>query len=103
MCRVDAVGGLIVRAAEACFLLRTLGEHHMPRLASRLDEPMRGRLLPLTLRDWVCSREGDAVAAQLISVLVTEHLTATGGASFQAEECPSHRQSHGRCCDEKQG
>ena len=66
------------RGAEACFLLRILSEHHMPRLTSRLDDATRGRLQPLRLRDWVCSSEGEAVAAQLISVLVTEHLTATG-------------------------
>ena len=50
----------------------------MPRLTSRLDDTVRARLQPLKLRDLVCSSEGEAVAAQLISVLVTEHLTATG-------------------------
>lgn len=74
------VRGLVARGAEACFLLRTLSEHHMPRLVSRLDEPIRARLQPLKLRDWVCSHEGESVAAQLISVLVTEHLSASGAA-----------------------
>ena len=59
-------------------MLGMLSRHHMPRLTSRLDDNTRARLEPLKLRDLVCSSEGEAVAAQLISVLVTEHLTATG-------------------------
>lgn len=68
----------MTRVAEGCFLLGMLSKHHMPRLTSRLDDTVRSRLQPLKLRDLVCSSEGEGVAAQLISVLVTEHLTATG-------------------------
>ena len=78
VCRVAWVRALVTRAAEGCFLLGILSRHHMPRLTSRLDDTVRARLQPLKLRDLVCSPEGEAVAAQLISVLVTEHLTATG-------------------------
>lgn len=77
-CRVGYVRSLVARSAEACFLLRTLSEHHMPRLVSRLDDAGQARLQPLKLRDWVCSQQGEAVAAQLISGLVTEHLNSTG-------------------------
>ncbi|KAK9806121.1 hypothetical protein WJX72_002210 [[Myrmecia] bisecta] len=93
--RISAVRGLVARAAEACYLLHILSEHHMGRLAARMDDSWRARLRPLKLRDWVCSSEGEAVAAQLISVLVTEHLSSTGGvaedlaASLQAG-CPSY-------------
>jgi nuclear pore complex protein Nup155 len=72
------VRGLVTRAAESCFLLSILTRHHMPRLTARLDDTTRARLQNLKLRDLVCSPEGEAVAAQLISVLVTEHLTASG-------------------------
>lgn len=39
------------------------------------------RLAPLKLRDWATSSEGEAAATQLISVLVTEHLSAPGRVS----------------------
>ena len=72
MHRVDAVRGFAARTAEGCFLLRTLAAHHLARLAARCDEPTRTRLLGLKLRDWASGADGAAVAAQLISVLVTE-------------------------------
>jgi hypothetical protein len=33
---------------------------------------------PLRLRDWVTSGAGESAAAGLISVLISEHLSATG-------------------------
>lgn len=92
-CRVAWVRALVTRAAEACFLLSTLSKHHMPRLTSRLDDTARARLQPLKLRDLVCTSEGEGVAAQLISVLVTEHLTATGEYYLQKPLPFSHPKS----------
>lgn len=78
---------LVARAAEGCFLLRALGDHNLGRLAARCDEGTQ-RILrdALKLRDWVCAANGEAAAAALISVLITEHLSATGGrpCSFRA-------------------
>lgn len=79
---MEAVRGFAARTAEGCFLLRTLAEHHLGRLAARCDEPTRGRLAGLKLRDWACGADGAAVAAQLISVLVTEHVAGSGAPSF---------------------
>lgn len=67
------------RAAEACFLLRVLSESNLPRLASRCSDGTRGRLTSLKFRDLVTSAEGEAVAAQLISTLVGQHMTSGGG------------------------
>jgi len=77
---VDAVRGFAARTAEGCFLLRTLAAHHLGRLAARCDEQTRGRLAGLKLRDWACGADGAGVAAQLISVLITEHMAGSSGA-----------------------
>jgi nuclear pore complex protein Nup155 len=79
--RGEGVRSLVGRAADACFLLRALAEHNLGRLAARLDDPGRAALRALRFRDWVASADGEAVATQLISVLVSEHLAAGGGAS----------------------
>ncbi|KAL4425159.1 hypothetical protein ABPG77_008264 [Micractinium sp. CCAP 211/92] len=77
--RTEAVHALVARAAEACFLLRVLCEHNIGRLALRMEEGLRAQLRVLRFREWVSSEDGEAVATQLISVLVAEHLSATGG------------------------
>lgn len=82
-CRVGAVRALVARAAEGCFLLRTLGDHNLGRLAARCDDSTQRSLRDgLKLRDWVTAANGEAVAASLISVLITKHLSATGAAPF---------------------
>ena len=68
---------MVARYAEACFLLRTLGEHNVGRLAARLDEPTRERVRRLTLRQLACDPDGDALASQLISALISEHLASS--------------------------
>ncbi|PRW05942.1 nuclear pore complex Nup155 isoform B [Chlorella sorokiniana] len=77
--RTEAVRALVARAAQACFLLRVLAEHNLGRMAARLDEPARAQLRGLRFREWVASEDGEALATQLISVLVAEHLSASGG------------------------
>lgn len=77
--RDSGVLALARRAAEACFLLRVLSESNLPRLASRCSEGTRSRLLGLKFRDLVTGAEGEAVAAQLISTLVGQHMTSGGG------------------------
>lgn len=76
---------MVARAAEGCFLLRSLADHNLGRLAARCDETTQRALREsVKLRDWVCSANGEAVAASLISVLITEHLSATGGCPTNA-------------------
>lgn len=80
VCRVGAVRALVARAAEGCFLLQKLGDHNLGRLAARCDDATQRSLRDaLKLRDWVTGAHGEAAAAALISVLITEHLSATGG------------------------
>ncbi|CAL8471349.1 g10891 [Coccomyxa elongata] len=93
--RVGAVRALVARAAEGCFLLRALGDHNLGRLAARCDDAGQRALRDgLKLREWVCAPPGEAAAASLISVLITEHLSATGGvaedlSAVLAGGCPS--------------
>ena len=69
----------MTRAAEGTFLIRLLAEHNLGRLALRSDEGVRRALREqLRLREWVCSQAGEATASGLISLLISEHLTATG-------------------------
>ena len=83
MCRVARIRGLALRAAEGAYLLRSIAEHNLGRAAARLDDAARARLPGLRLRDWVTSSAGEAAAAQLISVLVTQHLAAAGAPGLQ--------------------
>lgn len=77
-CRVTQIRAISARAGQAVFLLRKLVEGNLGRLALRLDDAWRARLLALQLRSFICTPDGDAVAAQLISLLVTKHLSASG-------------------------
>lgn len=93
--RTEGVKALVSRAADACFLLRALVEHNLSRLSARLEDSARASLRPLRFRDWVAGDDGEAVAAQLIAVLVSEHLSAAGGlaedlAVALQQGCPSY-------------
>ncbi len=78
--RVSGLRALVTRAAEGTFLIKLLFEHNLGRLAARSDESIRRALRePLRLREWVCSSSGEAVASGLISLLISEHITTTGG------------------------
>ncbi|KAK9837777.1 hypothetical protein WJX74_004885, partial [Apatococcus lobatus] len=92
--RVTQIRAITARAAQAMFLLHKLVEGNLGRLALRLDDSWRSRLLGLQLRSFICTPDGEAVAAQLISLLVTKHLNGSGGeAEKLAEElqkgCPA--------------
>lgn len=92
--RTDVVRALVTRAADACFLLRALVEHNLSRLTARMEDSARSQLRSLRFRDWVTGEEGEAVASQLIAVLVSEHMSAAGGlaedlAAALQRGCPS--------------
>eukprot|EP00884_Botryococcus_braunii_P002912 jgi/Botrbrau1/12621/Bobra.0169s0148.1 len=93
--KTAAVRALVQRAAEGCFLLRILVESNLPRLLAGLGPTQAIRMASLRLRDWVASPEGETVAAALVSALVGEHLSTSGGvaedlgAILQAG-CPSY-------------
>lgn len=48
--RTGAIRAMAARAAEACFLLRVLGEHSIGRLAARLEEATRERVKRVRLQ-----------------------------------------------------
>lgn len=78
--RVLAIRALLARAAEVCFLLQELMAHGLEGMVANMDSSWQQRISKLRLRDWVCSVEGEAAAAYLISVLVTVHMSSNEGA-----------------------
>lgn len=77
-CRLRDITGLSSRASQACFLVNLLISRQLPRLVTLLEEPWRKRLAALSLRDVVCSKDGEDTMTQLISVLLDEHQTSPG-------------------------
>ncbi len=79
MCyRVQEITALVSRAGEACFLVRVLIENQLPRLTTLMEESWRKRLQNMSLRELVCTKEGEETMTQLISVLLEQHQQAAG-------------------------
>ena len=66
------------RANEACYLMRVLIENSLPRLSQLLEEPWRARLQSMSLKDLICTKDGENTVAQLVSVLINEHQQSSG-------------------------
>ncbi|KAL6782830.1 NUP155 [Auxenochlorella protothecoides x Auxenochlorella symbiontica] len=81
--RAAGVAALLSRAAQACFLLRTLGEHNLGRLVARAPD-LRADLEGLKFRELVAGEGGDAAAAALVACLVGERLDGGGGEELTA-------------------
>ena len=77
-CRVQEVTALVSRASEGCYLVRVLIENQLSRLSTLLEDARRKRLQGMSLKDLVCSKEGEDTMTQLISVLLDEHQKAAG-------------------------
>lgn len=77
-CRTKEASAFVCRANEACFLLRVLIENSLPRLTQLLEEPWRGRLQSMSLKDLICSKEGENTVAQLMSVLINQYQQSSG-------------------------
>ena len=77
-CRLRDITGLASRASQACFLVNLLISRQLPRLVTLLEEPWRKRLAALSLREVVCSKDGEDTMTQLISVLLDEHQASPG-------------------------
>ena len=71
---------LVSRASEGCYLVRVLIENQLSRLSTLLEDARRKRLQAMSLKDLVCSKEGEDTMTQLISVLLDEHQKAAGEA-----------------------
>lgn len=77
-CRLCDITGLASRASQACILVSLLISRQLPRLVTLLEEPWRKRLAGLSLKDVVCSKDGEDTMTQLISVLLDEHQAPPG-------------------------
>ncbi len=78
--RVQEVTALVSRASEACFLVRVLIANQLSRLTQLMDESWRKRLQNMSLKDLVCTKDGEETMTQIIAVLLDEHQKAAGRA-----------------------
>lgn len=67
---MECIRQLLLRSAEALFLLQLLSQHHLTRLVQGLDDSFRQAIAQLTFNQLVCSAEGDNLATRLISALM---------------------------------
>lgn len=67
---MECIRQLLLRSAEALFLLQLLSQHHLTRLVQGLDDSFRQAIAQLTFNQLVCSSEGDNLATRLISALM---------------------------------
>lgn len=93
---MECIRQLLLRSAEALFLLQQLCQHHVTRLVQGFDVNLRQELVQLTFHQLVCSEEGDRLATRLISSLM-EYYTGPDGrgtvddiSARLREGCPSY-------------
>uniref|UniRef100_A0A1J3JBM7 Nuclear pore complex protein NUP155 n=1 Tax=Noccaea caerulescens TaxID=107243 RepID=A0A1J3JBM7_NOCCA len=93
---MECIRQLLLRSAEALFLLQLLSQHHVARLVQGLDANLKQALVQLTFHQLVCSEEGDQIATRLISA-VMEYYTGSDGrgtvddiSGRLREGCPSY-------------
>lgn len=67
---MECIRQLLLRSAEALFLLQLLCQHHVTHLVQGFDITLRQELVQLTFHQLVCSEEGDRLATRLISSLM---------------------------------
>ena len=67
---MECIRQLLLRSAEALFLLQLVSQHHVTRLVQGFDANLRQALVKLTFHQLVCSEEGDRLATRLISALM---------------------------------
>ncbi|DBA89731.1 TPA: hypothetical protein ACH3X2_004613 [Trebouxia sp. C0005] len=93
--KVQEVTALVSRASEACFLVRVLIANQLSRLTQLIDDSWRKRLQNMSLKDLVCSKDGEETMTQIIAVLLDEHQKAAGLedsslSSRLQQGCPSY-------------
>ncbi|XP_044489198.1 nuclear pore complex protein NUP155 [Mangifera indica] len=93
---MECIRQLLLRSAEALFLLQLLSQHHVTRLVQGFDANLQQQLVQLTFCQLVCSEEGDRLATRLISTLM-EYYTGPDGrgtvdeiSARLREGCPSY-------------
>ncbi|DBA94363.1 TPA: hypothetical protein ACH3X1_001969 [Trebouxia sp. C0004] len=93
--KVQEVTALVSRASEACFLVRVLIANQLSRLTQLIDDSWRKRLQNMSLKDLVCTKDGEETMTQIIAVLLDEHQKAAGLedsslSSRLQQGCPSY-------------
>ncbi|KAF3609765.1 hypothetical protein DY000_02045342 [Brassica cretica] len=93
---MECIRQLLLRSAEALFLLQLLSQHHVARLVQGLDANLKQALVQLTFHQLVCSEEGDQIATRLISALMEYYTGSDGRGTVDdisgrlREGCPSY-------------
>ncbi|XP_022157766.1 nuclear pore complex protein NUP155 [Momordica charantia] len=93
---MECIRQLLLRSAEALFLLQLLSQHHITRLVQGLDDSFRQAIAQLTFHQLVCSEEGDNIATRLISALMQYYTGPDGRGTVDdisgrlREGCPSY-------------
>ncbi|KAK9130246.1 hypothetical protein Sjap_010733 [Stephania japonica] len=75
---MECIRQLLLRSAEALFLLQLLSLHHVTRLIQGFPSNLRQSLIQLTFHQLVGSEEGDQLATRLMSGLM-EYYTGSDG------------------------
>ncbi|PPS07060.1 hypothetical protein GOBAR_AA13586 [Gossypium barbadense] len=93
---MECIRQLLLRSAEALFLLQLVSQHHVTRLVQGFDANIRQELVQLTFHQLVCSEEGDRLATRLISALMEYYTGPDGRGTVDdisgklREGCPSY-------------
>ncbi|KAK1559260.1 hypothetical protein Q3G72_012526 [Acer saccharum] len=93
---MECIRQLLLRSAEALFLLQLLSQHHVTRLVQGFDANLWQELVQLTFCQLVCSEEGDRLATRLISSLMEYYTGPDGRGTVDdisgrlREGCPSY-------------
>jgi nuclear pore complex protein Nup155 len=93
---MECIRQLLLRSAEALFLLQLLSQHHVARLVQELDANLKQALVQLTFHQLVCSEEGDQIATRLISAVMEYYTGSDGRGTVDdisprlREGCPSY-------------
>ncbi|KAF7808616.1 nuclear pore complex protein NUP155 [Senna tora] len=93
---MECIRQLLLRSAEALFLLQLLSQHHVTRLVQGFDASLQQALVQLTFNQLVCSEEGDRLATRLISALMEYYTGPDGRGTVDdisgrlREGCPSY-------------
>lgn len=93
---MECIRQLLLRSAEALFLLQLLSQHHVTRLVQAFDANLKQALLQLTFHQLVCAEEGDLFATRLISALMEYYTGPDGRGTVDdisgrlREGCPSY-------------
>ncbi|GLT96738.1 hypothetical protein SLE2022_143410 [Rubroshorea leprosula] len=93
---MECIRQLLLRSAEALFLLQLLCQHNITRLLQGFDANLSQALIKLTFHQLVCSEEGDHLATRLIAALMEYYTGPDGRGTVDdisgrlREGCPSY-------------